>query len=283
MKISCPTDGSPGAVLALDKLIASFLPSQISVGLLAVAPGDDSAPPSPSSLAQAAAVLSEGRARLESAGIAVAESIAIGDVIPNIVQSQTRMGAELIALGTRRRDPRERGLTGGIATSVARYAACSVLVARDGRPIRSIVLGYDGSPDADAVVALVDRLPLIDRPAVAVCAAYELQADRALRSARILAGVAAAGGDEVGEARNVADALAEDAAARLSRLGLETTIHRLHGRPARALSILAAELGADLIAVGARGVSRGEYGNLVGGTSGEPISFGVASILVARA
>lgn len=202
MNIICPTDGSSSAALAMGKLAASFLPSQIRVGLLTVAPGDDSAPPSPSSLAQAAAVLSEDRARLESAGIAVDEFITVGDVIHSIVEWQSRMAAELIALGTRWRDPRERGLSGRIATSVARYAAGSVLVVRDRRPIRSIVLGYDGSPDADAVVALIDRLPLTDKPAVAVCTAYELQADRApRRSARILAGVGAAGGDEIGEAR----------------------------------------------------------------------------------
>jgi nucleotide-binding universal stress UspA family protein len=87
--------------------------------------------------------------------------------------------------------------------------------------------------------------------------------------------------EELQEARLAAEALANDAAARLRAAGLDATAHAAHGRASEQLTVLAAEIGADLIVVGSRGLS-GIERFLLGSTSGELVAMTPTSLLVAR-
>jgi nucleotide-binding universal stress UspA family protein len=83
------------------------------------------------------------------------------------------------------------------------------------------------------------------------------------------------------EARHAAQVIADEAASRLETAGLPASGHALRGRASRQLEILAAELGADLIVVGSRGLS-GVQRFLLGSTSDELVFSARTSVLVAR-
>jgi nucleotide-binding universal stress UspA family protein len=187
----------------------------------------------------------------------------------------------MLVVGARSAEGDGHGYSGRVAGNVARHGHVPVLIARDGEPITSIVLGYDESPDADAALGLVARLPYARTPRVAVCSAYDVgdsllpgldRGEAPPRTARL---------EDLVESRHAAEVIADDAAARLRAQGLAATGHALHGRASRQLEILAAELGADLIVVGSRGLS-GVQRFLLGSTSDELVVSARTSVLVAR-
>ncbi len=185
-------------------------------------------------------------------------------------------------IGSRPAQNGNPGFSGRVASGVARHAPCSVLIARDDVPIGSIVLGYDLSPDAVSAVSLLARLPFRNRPPVAVCTAYEVVApfDSGI-APTVIAQVQASQIQDLHEARSVAEATADDAARQLRVAGFETTIHTRHGRPSEQLAIVSADLGADLISVGSRGLS-GIERFLLGSTSSELVAIAPRSLLIAR-
>jgi nucleotide-binding universal stress UspA family protein len=283
VRILCPTDGSPRAAAAIDKLIASFTAAGVTVDLLAVALARDaSSARAAERHAQLEAHLAAERKRLESAGFGVAVTFRTGHPAEEILTFAEASGPDLVILGSRSADGDGRGYSGRVAGNVARHCHVPVLIARDGAPIASIVLGYDESPDADAALGLVERLPFCTAPSMAVCSSYEVgdtlmpalepAAQPASRAARL---------EDLVESRHAAEEIAADAAARLGRHGLPATGHALHGRASAQLEILAAELGADLIVVGSRGLSGAER-FLLGSTSDELVVSARTSVLVAR-
>jgi nucleotide-binding universal stress UspA family protein len=176
----------------------------------------------------------------------------------------------------------ERGFTGGVASKVARYSPSSVLIARDGLPVRSVVLGYDASPDADAALSLLARLPYRAVPRVAVCTTYEVATPFSSGIAPTLrTQVWASRHEDLAEAWRAAEVIADDAAERLREGGLAATAHAVRGRASEQVTVLAGELGADLIAIGSRGLS-GVERFLLGSTSGELVALAPTSLLVAR-
>jgi nucleotide-binding universal stress UspA family protein len=68
-------------------------------------------------------------------------------------------GADLVVLGSHGKGAMESFLLGSVSERVARYAPCSVLVAR-GEALRRVVLGVDGSASAAGALELLARLPL---------------------------------------------------------------------------------------------------------------------------
>ena len=285
MQILCPTDGSAGAAAALDKLIASFEVSGLIVDLLAVVdrrPGHPVATRVPGGEPEAAEILASERARLEQAGIAVQVAVRAGHPAEEIVAFATANQAELVILGSRPAANAGPGFSGGVASKVARYSPSSVLIARDGLPVRSVVLGYDASPDADAALSLLSGLPFRAPPRVAVCTAFEVANPFSSGIAPTLrAQVWVSRHEDLVEARGAAEVIADDAAERLREAGLEATAHAAHGRASEQLTVLAGENGADLVAVGSRGLS-GVERFLLGSTSGELVALAPTSLLVAR-
>lgn len=284
VRILVPTDGSAGAAAALDKLIGSLAGSDLVVDLLAVV--DRRARPvtvsAPDDEPKGAELLASEQLRLNQAGITSRTAIRTGHPAEEIVAFAASCGADLVILGSRPAERAGSGFSGSVASKVARHSASSVLVARDGRPVRSIVLGYDGSPDADEALSLLARLPFRAAPVVAVCTAFDVPAPLSSGIAPTMrAQVWSAHHAELREALLAAEAMAGDAAGRLREAGMEAMAHAAHGRASEQLTALAGETRADLIVVGSRG-SSGVERFLLGSTSEELVTTSPTSVLVAR-
>jgi nucleotide-binding universal stress UspA family protein len=157
-----------------------------------------------------------------------------------------------------------------------------VLVAWTADPIRRIVLGYDASPDADLALELVSGFPLKEAVSVTVCAVYEVVAPLASGIApTMIAQVHAVHREDLREARSAAEAIAADAARRLSERGVVAEPRAVHGSPHEQLTVAASELSADLVVVGSRGLS-GIERFFLGSTSAALVAHPPASVLVAR-
>ncbi len=286
VRILFPTDGSAGAGATLDKLIDSFLGPDLLVDLLYVV---DRRARSDAAIAaegqsRAADILASERLRLEQAQIELEIEVAVrsGHPAEEIVDFATAFEVDLVILGSRSASSGRPGFSGSVASKVARYSPSSVMIARDGRPIRSVILGYDDSPDADEALTLLVGLPFRVKPHVTVLTAFEGLAPRSSDGVPTLG---AQGGysphEELEEAKLAAEAMADEAAGRLREAGLEATAHVAHGRAGEQLAVLAGEIGADLILVGSRGLS-GIERFLLGSTSGELVALAPTSLLVAR-
>lgn len=289
MRILCPSDGSAGAAAAMDLLTSTLAPDGVLVDLLGVVAADASAgagadqPGHP--VAGLEAKLARERARLEAAGFAVESSVRIGEPVGEILAHAGAIPPDLVIVGARGVD-HDRvdgpGRAGPVAAGVARAAHVPVLIARDAGRIDRVVVGYDESPDADAALALLERLPWCTAPGVEVCSTWEV-GDTLLPSA--LGGEAAdhhvAPPEDLAESRLAGLDIARDAAERLRRAGIAAAPHARHGRPSAELEILAAQANADLIVVGSRGLS-GADRFVLGSTSDELVATARTSVLVVR-
>jgi nucleotide-binding universal stress UspA family protein len=285
VRILCPTDGSARAAAAIDKLIASFAADEVVVDLLAVAGGrlgPSTRHAGTDHAVRLAQHLDGERARLEAAGFEVAASVRTGHAADEIVAFADATRPDVVILGSRSADGDGHGYSGRVAGTVARHCHAPVLIARDGQPVERIVLGYDESPDADAALTLLAGFPYRSAPAVAVCSTWEI-GDTLLPST--LGGEAAlhhqAAPQDLAESRLAGEDIARDAADRLRRDGLAATPYARHGRASAELEILAAEVNADLIVVGSRGISSVER-FLLGSTSDELVATARISVLVVR-
>lgn len=284
MRILCPTDGSPGAAGALDTIIGTFEPAALTVDLLTVIPSRDArSSMDADAQADAQAVLARERMRLETAGIAAETETRTGHPAEEIVAFAATRRPNLVVLGSRARTADGRAFTGPVANAVARYSSTSVLIARHGRPLGSIIMGYDGSRGADAAASLLLALPYRARPQVAVCTAFDIVTPFTSGIAPLLRAQAiVAAEEELVAAAQAAEELARQASDRLSRGTVPATPYALRGRPSEQLMVLAGETGADLIAVGSRGVSAiARF--LLGSTSGELAALASTDLLIARA
>ncbi len=285
MRILCPTDGSPGAAAAIDTVIGTFKPARLSVDLLAVipSPAGGSSMAAADAQADADALLVREGARLEAAGFAVETRTGTGHPADAIVAFAATRQPTLVVLGARAQGDGGRAFAGPVADAVARYCHVSVLIARHGHPVRSIVLGYDGSPGAESALALLLAMPYRAQPRITVCTAFDTIRPFTSGVAPLLRAQAITAAEEelvaVGQA---AEALAHDASDRLTLGGLPATFDALRGRASEALMALAGERGADLIAVGSRGLSAiARF--LLGSTSGELAAVASTDLLIARA
>lgn len=284
MRILCPTDGSPGAAAALDAVLGTFEPAELTVDLLTVIPSHDG----PSSVAGAAAqvdataLLASERTRLDAAGITVETAVRIGHPADEIVAFAATRQPTLVVLGARAQGDGGHAFAAPIANALARDCSASVLIVRHSRPIRAIVLGYDGSRGAEAALSLLTQLPWRAPPRIHVGVAFDVVHPFASGIAPLLR-------DQVLEATEadlirsgeMAQATATEASGRLRGGGFPTTAQALHGRPSEQLIVLADETGADMVAVGARGLS-GVGRLLLGSTSAELAARASTSLLVVR-
>ncbi len=106
-----------------------------------------------------AGLLESERVRLERARTEVAMAVRTGDPAEEIVAFAAMRKPDLVILGSRPATSPGPGFSGSVASKVARYSPSSVLIARDGRPVGSVVLGYDASPDAETALSLLAELP----------------------------------------------------------------------------------------------------------------------------
>ncbi len=293
LRVLFATDGSDGAAQARKLLESSFDPARTTVEAISVVPRAAGGPGSgaievPNALLgkglsdAAEHDVHEAAKLLRSAGFETVETIAAGHPAETIVTRAIAAESDLILLGTRGLGRLRGHLVGSVSGKVARYAQTSVLVARAAGPIRSILLGYDASPDADEALEQVARLPFREKPILNVCSTYAVV--RPLSSGlapTMVSQVSAAYTDSLRWAREAAEAMAEVAAERLRERGAATTHRTACGPAHEQLAVVAGELSADLLVVGSRGVSAIQR-FFLGSTSAALVTQPPTSVLVAR-
>lgn len=178
--------------------------------------------------------------------------------VEGILDEAKRLRADVIVLGWRGHGAVRRLLTGSVSRGVTRRAPCSVLVVRrPRREFRRIVIGLDGSSNAaralDVLAALtpprgghVTLLRVVDTMHVPT---------QGLAPAGTRATVAAAVSRINEERRTAARKDLSRAAKALSSAGWEIDQVVTEGAPLRELLAMVARARADVLIVGARGVT----------------------------
>jgi nucleotide-binding universal stress UspA family protein len=166
MRILVATDGSPDAANAVDWLAHVPLPADATVEAVSVIPRpimNEAVVRTPWSELQAHTerTLAEVRGRLAGRWPAATGRVLHGDARQAIAETADRDGADLIVVGARGLGAVTAFLVGSVSLGVARHAPCAVLVCKGApRPVRTVTIALDGSPDAAAALAFFSALPL---------------------------------------------------------------------------------------------------------------------------
>jgi len=175
-----------------------------------------------------------------------------------VLREAERFHADVIVLGWRGHGAVRRLLMGSVSRGVVRGAKCAVLVVRGRqREVRQIVIGVDGSANAQRAVDFVSKLPPPRGGHVTVFTAVDHMhvPIHALASRGVGATVTA----EVKRINAERTALAEKTLARaeatLARAGWQVRGGLTAGAPLHDLLAMVDSADADLLVVGVRGVS----------------------------
>jgi nucleotide-binding universal stress UspA family protein len=209
--------------------------------------------------------------------------VEIADTTPveGILGAAKRFKADVIVVGWRGHGAVRRLLMGSVSRGVVRGSTCAVLVIRRSQPVRTLVVGLDGSDTAKRALAFVSRLvpprggrvtlvsavalltpPSRGRVPGAASIAREIKRQNTIR--------ARAATKELGSA-----------AAGLKRSGWQTRTMLVHGEPLRDLLGAVATSRAQLLVLGARGTSGVRY-LLLGSVAEGALNQSPISVLVAR-
>lgn len=157
MRILYATDGSEGALAGATFLSQLALPAGSQVEILAVFGPDEEA--------RREAALEATRNALGSAVEAMTTETrmgsATGPIVEQIIEAAAAQSADLIVVGTRGQSAVAKFFVGSVAENVARHAPCPVLLARPLiGALDRIVIGLDGSESALNAARWALALPL---------------------------------------------------------------------------------------------------------------------------
>lgn len=279
MKILLAYDGSACSDVALEDLPRAGLPSTTEVLILSIA--DVFLPPATSgdletnpqvpafirrAWAQATAAVEQARSmamqaqsRVRTLGpawqveiLAEADSPAWG-----VIKKADAWQPDVIVVGSHGRSSLGRILLGSVSSRVLTEAPCSVRVARERqRPPDSairLLLGVDGSPDAEAAVRAVAARHWPAGSAARVVTAVDTQMETVLALSELGARWSE---DEDRDAQALGAKIVQAAVEQLRPTGLEVSSAVKEGDPKRVLLDEAEEWQADSIFLGARGLNR---------------------------
>jgi nucleotide-binding universal stress UspA family protein len=136
-------------------------------------------------------------------GVHAHHRVELGVAVNQLSEIASELDAALIVVGTRDRGPLASALLGSVSQTLARQAACPVMIVPDRAPVGSpdsrrersaIVAGVDGSDLSTAAAgfarkladSLGDRLVIVPSHAIAEPPAHALQAVAARASARLI-------------------------------------------------------------------------------------------------
>jgi nucleotide-binding universal stress UspA family protein len=178
--------------------------------------------------------------------------------VEGILDEARRVRATVIVMGWRGHGAVRRLLAGSVSRGVVRRAACPVLVVRrPSRAYRRLVIGVDGSAHAERALALVAAMAPPRGGHVTLVRVVDTMA--APGGSLVPAGVRAAAAAEVSRINKArlddARRTLSKAAARLSSAGWAVDPVVTGGAPLRELLASVARARADVLVVGARGVS----------------------------
>jgi len=244
-RIAVGIDGSSGALVALDWAgaeAASYGARLVIVGAWTPGSRTQAAP-----VSRAAALAVVDRAAAEVAGaypsVSVERLIEQGE--PALVLVRVSESIEMLVVGTRGRGPFGGLPFGSVSHACLANARCSVTVVRPGHaagsPLRTIVVGVDGSPDGEQVLDWAAAEAMRCGAVLDVVNAWTYPGT---------AGYAAPGDADVPPyARQVVSMALEHLAARAPSVPVRADIHR--GPPLVALAEASRQ--ADLLVLGSRG------------------------------
>jgi nucleotide-binding universal stress UspA family protein len=197
-----------------------------------------------------------------------------------ILDAAARFRADVTVVGWRGHGAVRRLLMGSVSRGVVRGSTCAVLVVPRAQRVRTIVVGFDGSPTAKRALALVGRLAAPQDGRVTLVHAAELMPI----PSGFVPGAAAVAREvrrqNTLRARTATRALAR-AAAGLTRRGWHPSTVVRHGEPLRELLGALAASRAQLLVVGARGTS-GVRRLLLGSVAEGALSRSPVAVLVVR-
>jgi nucleotide-binding universal stress UspA family protein len=220
---------------------------------------------------------------LKETGLAITTEVVRGHPAEEILRAAERQPPDLLALGSRGLGDVGRFLLGSVAERVARHAACPVLLARPPKDaLDRILVGVDGSECALQAAEWILRFPLpaeceFDLVTVVTPRAQVLTLSRALLSPALLAEMSAIIRVERRQAEERLQQLVTDFAA----AGKKAGPHVRPDRPALGLLATAEEREADLIVVGAHGLSVLDR-FLLGSVSEQVLRHAHCSVLVVK-
>lgn len=275
MRFLYATDGSEGSKAGAEFLHSIPLTEEDVIALLTVTQTEESKGDGQRILDRAKEWLGDTPATLHRY---IRTGNAALEIIDAIVWLTAEVPTDLVVVGTHGRTGMARFFLGSVAERVARFAPRPVLVANhvDG-PLSSVIIGYDGSRGAKRCVQFVNRLPL--EPDCEICV---VAVTTPLTATGFLPGNLRAEAEnlcrsEKAEARRGLDKVA----ATLQASGRQVTTLLQDGDPASILLRVATERKADLIVVGAQGMSEIEQ-FLMGSVSDKVLRYANCSVLVVR-
>jgi nucleotide-binding universal stress UspA family protein len=173
---------------------------------------------------------------------------------------------DLLVVGSHGRSPVARFFLGSVSMELLHKARCSVRVTRSDRPSKEgapirLVVGHDGSEEADAVIRSIAARSWPDKTEAKVVSAVQtlVPAVTALEANTFAQEPAYSLICEADERmRFRLENIASESANVLRRAGLLVTSSVVDGDPREAILTAAEYLGADAILVGARGLGRME-------------------------
>ena len=296
MNILFATDGSEGARTASRLIAALRLPAEVRVTVLTAVPNGAWVQPPAAGEQSATGVRrsklfrDEGEMAQRTAETAAASLRQHGISADICVQSQSPVNAildqareekaELIVVGAHGMSGIERFLIGSVSERVARYADCSVLVARTDT-LQHAIIAVDGSESAEhALDAFVD-LPL--PPAAELTVVHVVRPVEVIPTLPAVPplNLAAVANRYDEERRKAGGRILDQAVHRLNQAGRAAARDLRCGSPADELIGAAQQNKADLIVVGA--ANRSSLGRLfLGSVSGRVLTHAPCSVLVAR-
>lgn len=232
--------------------------------------------------AQAERLLSETADTLAATGARISTQPRAGEAAHTIIEAARQFGADLIIVGSHGLSGFRAFFLGSVARNVAHHAGCSVLITRPPKyGLQQVIFGTDGSEHAAAAESLLAKLPLPETSRITAVTAvrlFEPMGSMLPMEAYGIEGMVR----EVRQAQEEsARATAEAAAARLRGAGKQAEACPQSGDPATAILEQADARQADLVVVGARGVSLIE-GLLVGSVAERVMKKAPCSVLVGR-
>jgi nucleotide-binding universal stress UspA family protein len=183
-------------------------------------------------------------------GLDVVAHVIVGRPANIIVDTATRLGSDLIVMGSRGRGTIATMVLGSVSAEVGHDAPCPVLVARKPE-VHRVMVALDGTPSSDRVVAAVAAAPwLCDAQIEVVSVALSTVPGPGVMFADAYGGSLAWYEEAVVDARQASETCVRESAERLVAIGMDASWRVLEGDPAVTLVDTAAHDGTDLIVVG---------------------------------
>jgi len=206
-----------------------------------------------------------------------------GPPAEEILTVAEEIGADLIVIGSRGKSAVAEWFLGSVSEELLKKAPCPVLIVRPGsESVGRILLAYDGSPESEAALGWVTRLPVPPGARIKVVGVAEaLSPAMAAPSPALPPEYYSTMAAVEGERRERARWLTHHAAKRLKASGRRAEAEIRYGDAATEIELAAKEGCADLVLLGAH-ARHGWISDLLGNTARAIVRHACCSVLVAR-